>query len=249
MHLEKGANDIDVEELQALFNDDDNPVSPTENEGTESNASNDEHSESKENEQPNDISKTKAFANRLAKEKIKIANEERENIAKSLGFNSFDELQKSRERKTLEDKGFNPDEISPVVEELVKQRMDNDPRMKELEQFRAKQIAEFGKKELAEISKLTGGEITSLEQLSDDVLELWKKKGSLKSAYIELHGEELIMRANHKNAKGSTSHLNNLSGNSGNSTKRPLNDKEKDLWRLFNPKMTKEEIDKIMVDK
>lgn len=225
-----------VEELEALFNDDLSQDTPPANDGTVSNSS--------------DVSQTKAFAKRLAEEKAKVVNEERENIAKSLGFNSYEELQKSRERKVYEDKGLDPDEISPIVEELVKKRLDDDPRMKELAQFKAKQVEEFGKKELAEITKLTAGEVTSFEQIPQDVMDLWKKKGSLKAAYLELKGEELILKARSAQSKGSTSHLTNPSGRvAPDNGIRPLTEQEKQLWKLFNPNMTDEELNKKTVSK
>lgn len=229
-------NGIDIDELEALFKDDTQQDTPPVDDGTMSN--------------PPDVSQTKAFAKRLAEEKAKFVNEERENIAKSLGFNSYVELQKSRERKVYEDKGLDPDEISPIVEELVKKRLDDDPRMKELAQFKAKQVEEFGKQELAEITKLTGGEVTSFEQIPQDVMNLWKTKGSLKAAYLELKGEELILKARSAQSKGSTSHLANPSGRSvPDNGKRPLTEHEKQIWRLFNPNLTEEELNKKMVSK
>ena len=102
---------------------------------------------------------------------------------------------------------------------------------------------------MAEITKLTGGEITELSQLSKDVIDLWKVKGSLKSAYLELHGEELVMKARSGQSKGSTSHMNNTSGSSApQGNKRLLTANEKKLWKLFNPKMTDEELNKMTVD-
>jgi hypothetical protein len=230
-----GANDIDVKELEDLFNDDIQQETPPAND--------------EQTPPDNDVSQTKAFAKRLKESTDKVRMEEREAIAKSLGFNSYEELQKSRERKVYEDKGLDPDEVSPIVDEIVKQKLNDDPRIKELELFRAKQVEEFGKRELAEITKLTEGEITKLEQLPTDVIDLWKKKGSLKAAYLELKGEELILKARSGQSKGSTSHLAGTNGNaSADSKKRPLTEKEKQLWKLFNPNMTDEELNNKMVE-
>jgi hypothetical protein len=237
-----GVNTLSTDELEALFVDEGAQQSPAVEDGTESNSSDDTDKK--------DVSQTKAFAKRLAEEKAKVVNEERENIAKSLGFNSFEELQKSREQKHYEKAGLDPAEVSPVVEAIVQERINSDPRMKELERYRALQVQEFGRKELAEITKLTGGEITSLEQLSPDVIDLWKKKGSLKSAFLELKGEELILKSRSAQSKGSTSHLNNVTGNAGtNNSQRHLTAQERQMWRFFNPQISDEELDKKMVDK
>lgn len=236
-----GVNDITLKELEDLFNDDvEQEESPTANDDTNPNPP----------EEQKDVSQTKAFAKRLAEEKSKVANEEREKIAKELGFTSYEELQKNKEKKLYEEKGLDHEEISPLVNELVEQKLNSDPRMKELEQFRAKQVEEFAKKELAEITKLTDGEITDLKQLPVDVVELWKKKGSLKAAYLELKGEELILKARSGQSKGSTNHLNTPSGSNGETGgKRHLTAEEKRMWRLFNPSLTDEELNKKLVDK
>ena len=242
MELEfEGANDITLKELEDLFNDDvEQEQSPTAN-GTTNPDSSDEQK---------DVSQTKAFAKRLAEEKTKVANEEREKIAKELGYNSYQELQLSKEKKLYEEKGLDHDEISPLVNQLVEEKLNSDPRMKELEQFRSRQVEEFAKRELEEITKLTGGEITDLKQIPQEVIELWKKKGSLKSAYLELKGEELILKARSAQSKGSTSHLNQPSGSSaGAETKRHLTAKEREMWKFFNPSLTDEELDKKLVDK
>ena len=165
-----------------------------------------------------------------------------------MGFNSYDDLQKSRENKVLEEKGLDPEQASEAIDELVKKRIENDPRIKELEEFRKQRVKEFGERELAEISKLTGGEITKFSQLSKEVIDLWTKKGSLKSAFMELEGEKLINKIRSEQSKGTTSHLSNPSGSVSSGSKRLLTEKEKQIWRQFNPRMTEEELNKITVD-
>lgn len=232
-----GVDELSYEEIKGLFEDDNQQESPT-------------AQQEETNQQPDDVSQTKAFAKRLKESTDKVRVEEREAIAKSLGYNSYEELQKSNERKTYESHGLDPDEVAPIVDEMVEQRLASDPRMKELERFRAKQVEEFGKKELAEITKLTNGEITKFEQLPKEVVDLWKQKGSLKAAYLELKGEELILKARSEQSKGSTAHLANVTGQGGNEVdKRPLTQEEKKMWKFFNPSMTDEELNKKMVDK
>ena len=242
---ELGVEDLSLQELENLFNDDgtqetppatetDNPVTSTEGE-TEVDTKKEE---------------TKAFAKRLKESTDKAVTAEREAIAKTMGFASYDEMVKSRQNKLIEEQGLDPEQVSPVVEELVKQRLNDDPRMKELETYRRQRIEEFGKRELAEITSLTGGEITKLSQLPREVIDLWKTEGSLKSAYMKLEGEKLINKIRSEQSKGSTSHLNSPSGTTGTpDNKRPLTAEEKELWKFFNPSMTEEELNKKTVDK
>lgn len=239
-----GVNEFTAAELEELFSDDIQSETPPT--VTETEPQND--ATAGKEEPVTEVDKTKAFAKRLKESTDKARQEERETIAKSLGFNSYDELQKSRETKVLEDKGLDPEQASEVIDELVKKRFENDPRMKELDELRKQRVKEFGERELAEISKLTNGEITKFNQLSKEVIDLWTKKGSLKAAYMELEGEKLINKIRGEQSKGSTSHLATPSGVKGNSTKRLLTDAEKKVWKQFNPRMTDEELNKIMVD-
>lgn len=245
-----GVNEFTAAELEELFSDEfqSEPL-PTNGETNPQNKTDDEGDKHLEDNEPlEDVDKTKAFAKRLKESTDKARKDEREAIAKSLGFSSYDELQKSRETKLLEEKGLDPEQASDAIDELVKKRLENDPRMKELDELRKLRIKEFGEKELAEISKLTGGEITKFSQLSKEVIDLWTKKGSLKAAYMELEGEKLITKIRSEQSKGTTSHLANPSNSKQPSNKRFLTDAEKKVWRQFNPRMTDEELNKITVD-
>lgn len=239
-----GVNEFTMAELDSLFNSEFEQETPPANEGTESQTS-DNTTENK----TEDVDTTKAFAKRLKESTDKVRLEEREAIAKSLGYESYEALQKSRETKIIEDKGLDPNEVSPVIEELVKKRLDEDPRMKELTELRKKQIEEFGKRELAEITKLTNGEVTSLSQLPKEVIDAWKTKGSLKAAYMEIEGEKLINKIRSEQSKGSTNHMNSINGSTPEqSNQRPLTDEEKKYWKFFNPKITDEELNKKRVN-
>ena len=246
MFLTNGDNTFTVEEIEKLFTVSDEQATPPA-EGTTSPATqptgNSEHTDES-------VEKTQAFAKRLREKSEQVRTEERESIAKSLGYTSYDDMIKTREKKMLEDKGLDPDEVSPIVEELVQKRLNEDPRLKELESYRDKQVQEFGKRELAEITRLTGGQITKFEQLSTEVVDEWKKTGSLKKAFLTIEGENLIMRAAAEQNRGSTTHIKTLNGTgSTSSTKRHLTDDEKRMWKLFNPHLTDEELNKKMIDK
>ena len=243
-----GANELDLslKELDDLFGVESQQETPPAQEGTGQQQT-PPTDEQKENAK--DITQTQAFAHRLKEEKEKARKEAREEIAAVLGYESYEALQKQRENKLLEDKGFDPEQVSPLVDELVKKRLEEDPRMQELAEFKKQQAQDFAKRELSEISKLTGVQYTSLDQLPQDVIESWKKTGNLKQSYIALHGEELILQARTANSRGTTEHLQNPAGQAPTgASKRPLTEEEKSVWRFFNPNMTEEELNKKTVD-
>ena len=233
--MQDGANEFSMEELESLFKETAQETPPAED-GKNS-------TETPPTNETEDVTKTQSFARRLKEEKEKAYKEAQNEIAASLGYSSYDELQKHKQNQLLEEKGLDPELVNPVVDEIVKKRLAEDPRMKELEELKQRQITEFAKKELEDVNKLAGTNFASLEEVPKDVIEDWKKTGSLKKSYINLHGEELILKARSEASKGSTTHLNNPSGAAPEGkAKRHLTDEEKRLWKFFNPTMTDEEL-------
>lgn len=190
-------------------------------------------------------SDAKAFSIRL--------NEEREKIAKEAGYESYDDMRKQREKKKLEDEGLDPEVASPVLEDLVKQRIEQDPRIKEYEELKKREqereFKEWCEKEVKQLNSLTDGKIKSLSDVPQDVVKLSEKTGSLKSAYLQLHGEELIaqmkLKQSSQESKGTTSHLAQVKdGVSATGKTRPLTPEERRAYKMINRNITDEELDK-----
>jgi hypothetical protein len=82
------------------------------------------------------------------------------------------------------------------------------------------------------------------------VVERWAQTGSLRTAYLELEGVNLINKIRSGQNKGTTSHMQ-FAGSAApnNSKQRPLNEKEKQMWRYFNPGISEEELNKKTVEK
>ena len=202
--------------------------------------------------EPTPVTETQAFAHRLKEATNKARNEERESIAKSLGYESYADMQQKREAEILRDKGFDPDEVSPVVEQLVAKRIAEDPRLKEFDSFKQERVSAWAQQELAELKDLTDGKISKFEEIPKDVIESWKTKGSLKAAYLELHGEALIKETRASVAsgqsRGSTGHLASPSGSpthTSDANRRPFTAQEREVYKLFNPGVTDEELSKM----
>lgn len=245
-----GANEITIEDIENLLNGEDatTPVAIETEDGSQGTQTDDTPGETPA---ANTVTETQAFAHRLKEATTKARNEERDNIAKSLGYENYADMQKKREIEMLRDKGLDPEDVSPVVQQLVEQRLAEDPRLQELDNYRQERVNAWAQKELTELKELTDGQITSLKDVPQDVIELWKTKGSLKAAYLELRGETLIreMRAGIASgqSRGSTSHLTGPQGTpaSRNANKRPFTDKEREVYKLFNPGITDEQLSKM----
>ena len=249
-----GANEITIKDIEDFLNGEGaaTPAASEGNEGspaTQPNASEDAPAQTVEQ---TPVTETQAFAHRLKEATNKARNEERESIAKSLGYESYADMQAKREAQMLEEKGLDPEDVSPVVEQLVQKRLAEDPRLQELDAYRQERVNAWAKKELAELGELTGGKISKMEDVPKDVIELWKTKGSLKGAYLELHGEKLIREMQTGIASGqnrsTTSHMASPQGTpapADNSNRRPFTAKEREVYKMFNPDVTDEQLSKM----
>ena len=163
-----GANEITIEDIENFLNGDGvaTPTTQENNEGspaTQPNEGNGTDTEPK-------VTETQAFAHRLKEATSKARNEERESIAKSLGYESYADMQTKREAEMLAEKGLDPEDVSPVVEQLVQKRLAEDPRLQELDAYRQERVNAWAKKELAELGELTGGKISKMEDVPKDHL-------------------------------------------------------------------------------
>lgn len=255
MFLNNGAKEFTMEEIENFLSGE-GVVSPATNNdesspATQPNTDNGTSAQTVNTETPS-VTETQAFAHRLKEVTNKVRNEERESIAKSLGYESYADMQKKREAQMLEDKGLNPEDVSPVVEQIVQQRLAEDPRLKELDSYRQERMNTWAKQELATLSKLTNGKISKLEDVPKDVIEKWKTKGSLKAAYLELYGEELIREiqtgvASEQN-RSTANHMTSPQGAPtpmNNSNRRPFTAKEREVYKMFNPSVTDEQLSKM----
>ena len=245
----KGDFDFTAEELDALFGTESQETPPADsNNATEQQTppTGEQANTTTTTSVEDTVETTKAFARRLSERTSKAVAEEREAIAHKLGYKSYEEMMQTTENRRLEDNGLDPAIAAPVINQLVEERLKNLPQMQELAELRALKVQEYGKQQLAEITKLTDGKITKLDQLPKEVIDIWKQTGDLKKAYLQVEGENLIMAARRAQSQGSVTHMATpQSGVSSIPTdRRLLTEEEKRVWKLFNPQMTDEELNK-----
>lgn len=233
-----GVKDTSVEDLEALLNADEDETSPSQNENaTPATSPVANEPNAQKAQEPAKESETQAFARRLRESTEKARREEREAIAKQLGKSSFEELMRERETKEFEAKGLDPEAAKEVFDKMYEERVQADPRFKELDEYRAAKAKEWGESQMKELSKLTGGKITTIDQLDAATLERAQKEGSFVSAYMALHGAELIedMRLNGiaKQQQNTTSHLANPASTQPDTKFREPSPQEKSILAQF----------------
>ena len=187
---------------------------------------------------------TKSMSKRINEVRATTERETRDAMAKEFGYDNYEAFTKAKEKQMLKDAGLDEEDIAPIVEKLVEQRLANDPRMKRLDDFEASEKTRFVKDQLKEINKLTGQSYKDVSELPQDVLTMWEKTGNLKQAYLAVQGEELIGRSLAGKQNGTLSHLANPGSTGTGSRVRPLTAEEKAIYRMVDPDLTEEELSK-----
>ena len=191
---------------------------------------------------------TKAVSQRINEVRAKTEKATREAIAKDFGYESYEAMQKAKEKNIIKEAGLDEASVESVVSKLVEQRLAADPRIQRLAEYEEREKSRFVSSQLAEINKATGQDFKTLDQLPKETIEMWQKTGNLKQAYFATQGEALLLGRMAKADMGSTRHLATGGQNGGGATQRGLTASEKQLWRMVMPDITDEELSKKTVD-
>ena len=128
-------------------------------------------------------SETKAFSERLKKE--------REKMAKQLGYNSWEEAIESKTNDKLLDKGIDPETVKPILKELMQADPDYRAAMeykKEKEEIEQKTWAD---NEVKKLNEKFGLGLKDVNALDENVIKLWNSGLSLEKAYAAEHYEDI----------------------------------------------------------
>ena len=182
------------------------------------------------------VDQTKAFAKRLREETEKVRQNERENIAKSFGYNSWQEYADAQTNNKLLNEGLDPETVRPVIQDLIK----NDPDYIEAMKFKAeKEELEkelFATNSIRELNAKFGTNFKSINDLDQETINDWNKGTPLEKAFAAnnygLLIENAVKQANvvKDNGKG---HMKTVTGNTTQTTAREVSKSEIDVARAF----------------
>lgn len=185
---------------------------------------------------------TQVMIDRINTVKRKTEQEVLERVAKEQGYESYSEMKKAQEEKLVKDHGFDPKELEPIVDTLLKQRLADDPRLKKLEDYERRERDNYIQSQLTAINKTTGQNL-KVDDLSKEVLDLWGKGVELEQAYYAIHGKTIISKGVSQLHNGTLDHLAPGTG-TGSVKTRKLTEAEKEIWRSIVPGITEEELAK-----
>ncbi len=187
----------------------------------------------------------KAYAERLNKDRERIRSEERERIAQDFGYDSWEEYRDAQTNNKLLDKGLDPDEVRPVLKELIK----SDPEYLEAMEYKKKEetmrAKMWGEEEVRKLNSKFGTNFASVDDLDSETVKLFNQGVPLDKAYASQHYEELQESAV-KKAKINTGkeHFKETNGftPSSTETRATVTEAEFKKFKSINPYATDEEI-------
>ena len=187
----------------------------------------------------------KAYAERLNKDRERIRSEERERIAQDFGYNSWEEYREAQTNTKLLDKGLDPDEVRPVLKELIK----SDPEYLEAMEYKKREEAMkakmWGEEEVRKLNSKFGTNFASIDELDSETVKLFNQGISLDKAYASQHYEE-IQESAVKKAKinSGKDHFKETNGSTPPPTESrvTVTDAEFKKFRSINPYATDEQI-------
>lgn len=191
---------------------------------------------------------TKQYSERLKKDREKIRSEERENLAKQLGYDSYEKLRDAHVENSLLDKGLDPDTVKPLLKDLMK----NDPEYLEAMRFKAeKEELEKNMWATDQIKKLNdkfGLSLQSVSDLDEDTVKLWNNGVNLEKAYAVNHYEEIEKSKlrKRKEQDSGKNHLKSVEGNGAETDEIVVTDDIYRQFKAFNPDVTRDEVKKYL---
>ncbi len=181
---------------------------------------------------------TKVMTDRINEVKAKAEATVRDEIAKDLGFENFEAMQKAKDKKIITEAGYDPEELEKIMSPMLEKRLASDPRMQRLQQLEEQDKQSYMTAQLAEIEKLTGLKVKETD-LSKETLDLVGKGVPLAQAYIAANSAKIISGNN----RGTTDHMAS-GGGTGQVKTRSMTQDEKALYKSIYPDVSDEALNK-----
>jgi len=191
----------DIESAENTEIDFENENIPDDTSNTQEQLSDDSNLESTKSESPSEkketikevqVDQTKEFARRLKEEVVKAKDQERENIAKSFGYSDWNEYVEAQTNSKIIEKGLNPDEINPLINEVLERNPKYIEAMKYKEEKEALEKRIWEETSLKDLNDKFGTTFNSINSLDAETIELWNKGISLDKAYAANNYTKLI---------------------------------------------------------
>lgn len=190
-----------------------------------------------------ELTETQAFAKRLKEEKAKVKQETLEELATSFGYTSYSEYLKAQTDNNLIDKGFDPDKVRPIVEELIKKDPAYIKAMEKAREYENLEKEMFAKTSIESLNAKFGTDYKSINDLDKETVDMWNNGMTLEKAFAANNYEKLQELTLKKVKNTSKDHLREVNNGSVISTApRTLSEDEMRMFKIINPGATDAQI-------
>lgn len=197
-------------------------------------------------EQPEQVDATKAFSKRLKEETIKIREEERANLAKTLGYETYDDMVKHQQDNKLLQDGYDPETIRPILNDLLKTTPEYQEAMQYKKEKEELEKELFASDSIKMLNSTFGTTFTSINDLDKDTIDLWNKGIPLDRAYAASNYKTLTKPTPQPKQQTGKEHMQPVEKGATKSDVRVATEDDIRRFRIFNPSATVEEINKFI---
>ena len=197
-------------------------------------------------EQPEQVDATKAFSKRLKEETIKIREEERANLAKTLGYETYDDMVKHQPDNKLLQDGYDPETIRPILNDLLKTTPEYQEAMQYKKEKEELEKELFASDSIKMLNSTFGTTFTSINDLDKDTIDLWNKGVPLDRAYAASNYKTLTKPTPQPKQQTGKEHMQPVEKGATKSDVRVATEDDIRRFRIFNPSATVEEINKFI---
>lgn len=174
------------------------------------------------------VDQTKAFATRLKEEKAKAKQEAKEEIAKSFGYDTWQEYADAQTNNKLLDKGLDPEAVRPVIKDLIKEDPEYIEAMKYKQEKEELEKELFATNSIRELNAKFGTNYKSINELDEGTINDWNKGTPLEKAFAANNYSTLIDMAVKKASSSQDNGKSRLKTVTGSDQKASTQDISKD---------------------
>lgn len=125
---------------------------------------------------------------KIVAERVKASTEKAKNeLAKSHGYASYDEMLNSGINKKLLDSGIDPDTVKPVFDEVLATH----PSILKAQEILAEEAKRVKNTELSKLNEKFKSTFETLDDLPDETKSLLEKGVTLEQAYVATHYDQM----------------------------------------------------------
>lgn len=197
-----------------------------------------------------DIDQTKAYSERLKKDRAKIQQETLDNLARDLGYDNNADMMEHMRTQELIKAGIDPDVIRPIIKDYVQKDPEYLEAKRLLKEREQTEKDAWAKQEIERVNKKFGTEFASVDDLPKNVVDLWNKGVSLEKAYVAENVDAVIEKERKKVSITGKEHLA-PSPTTGKNVEGVVNATPEQMlaFKRINPDATEEQIKNYLAKK